>query len=166
MEIKKYDGTIIWQGDAVNIKVALIAAIADRANLYGADLSGANLSGANLSGANLYGANLSGANLYGANLYGAKYDVTQMLKANWATVEPEICAYLMHLDASAISDGVRLMGEWAAGGNCPLSQTNGIGRVVNFKEVREHWSLASSLPPITLWELWVKLAASKEVKIG
>jgi hypothetical protein len=41
------------------------------ANLSGADLSAANLLWANLSGANLSGANLSAANLSGANLSGA-----------------------------------------------------------------------------------------------
>ena len=42
------------------------------ANLVGADLRGANLYGADLRGADLYGANLYGAGLRGANLYGAK----------------------------------------------------------------------------------------------
>ena len=76
----------------MQVRAALEAALASRANLSRADLSGANLSGANLygadlsgadlsvaklsvanlSGADLYGANLSGANLYGADLSGAK----------------------------------------------------------------------------------------------
>jgi uncharacterized protein YjbI with pentapeptide repeats len=41
------------------------------ADLRGADLSSANLHGANLGGADLYGANLGGANLPHANLHGA-----------------------------------------------------------------------------------------------
>jgi len=50
---------------------ALETAIADGANLQGANLRGANLEDANLRGANLRGANLRGANLQGANLRGA-----------------------------------------------------------------------------------------------
>ncbi|MDC4683463.1 pentapeptide repeat-containing protein [Acinetobacter baumannii] len=50
---------------------ALESAIADDANLYGANLRGADLRDANLRGADLRGANLYGADLYGANLYGA-----------------------------------------------------------------------------------------------
>ncbi|HAV4463426.1 TPA: pentapeptide repeat-containing protein [Acinetobacter baumannii] len=50
---------------------ALESAIADGANLSGADLRGANLSCADLRGANLSGANLSCADLRGANLSGA-----------------------------------------------------------------------------------------------
>ena len=141
------------------------------ANLYGANLSRANLSranlsGADLSGANLSGANLSGANLSGANLSGAKYTITQVLLCQWYEVSAETCAYLMRLDASALPNGTQYMNEWAAGGVCPLSKTSGMNRVANFKEVKEHWSLASSLPPITLYELWVKLASEKGVTIS
>ena len=67
-------------------------AVAQRANLYGADLSradlsgahlyGANLSGANLYGAHLYGADLSGANLSGANLYGADLSRADLSRAD------------------------------------------------------------------------------------
>ncbi|MGR8034450.1 pentapeptide repeat-containing protein [Acinetobacter baumannii] len=50
---------------------ALESAIADGANLYGADLRDANLRGADLRGADLRGANLYGADLRGADLFGA-----------------------------------------------------------------------------------------------
>ncbi|MBP4475488.1 pentapeptide repeat-containing protein [Acinetobacter baumannii] len=50
---------------------ALESAIADGANLRGADLFGANLRGADLFGADLRSANLRGANLRGADLRGA-----------------------------------------------------------------------------------------------
>ena len=49
----------------------ILASVAARANLHGANLRGADLYGADLRGANLYGADLRGANLRGANLYGA-----------------------------------------------------------------------------------------------
>jgi hypothetical protein len=52
------------------------------ANLYGADLSGADLSGADLSRANLYGADLSGADLSGANLSGADLSGANLSRAN------------------------------------------------------------------------------------
>ena len=51
--------------------LAVLWAIENRANLYGADLYGANLRGADLRGADLYGADLRGANLRGADLRGA-----------------------------------------------------------------------------------------------
>ena len=50
---------------------AVETAIAQNADLRGADLWGANLRGADLWGADLRGANLRGANLRGANLRGA-----------------------------------------------------------------------------------------------
>jgi len=215
MDIKHINGVVLWSGDAPDIKTALIAAAAARANLQGANLLGANLLGADLRGANLLGANLGGANLWGANLVGAnlvganlreanlreanlggaylrganlreanlvganlwgaylvradlvgaKYDITQMLKAPWGAVSPEICAYLMRLDASALPDGERLMDAWAAGGPCPLSESNGVDRVALFRQQKEHWNLAKTLPSITLWKLWERLAAEKDVKI-
>jgi len=215
MNIKYINGTVLWSGDAPDIKTALIAAVAARAdlrgvnlreanlvganlwgaklreanlrgadlwgvnlreaNLWGAFLRGANLGGANLGGAYLWGANLRGANLGGADLRGAylvradlrgaKYDITQMLKAHWGEVSPEVCAYLMRLDASALPDGERLMDVWAAGGPCPLSESNGVDRVALFQQNKQHWNLAKTLPPITLWELWERLAAEKDVKI-
>ena len=82
---------------SMKIRLAVIWARENRADLYGANLSGANLSGANLyganlsganlyranlSGANLYGANLSGANLYGANLSGANLSGANLYGAN------------------------------------------------------------------------------------
>ena len=148
------------------------------ANLSGANLSEADLSGADLSEANLYaadlrGANLSEANLYAADLYaanlsgadlsGAKYAITQMLFGNWSAVSNTCCAYLMRLDASALPDGVRLMREWVAGGDCPLSRSHGLGRVALFTEREEAWD--ESLPPITLWDLWVMLAGEKQVQL-
>ncbi|MCB0227283.1 MAG: pentapeptide repeat-containing protein, partial [Anaerolineae bacterium] len=51
--------------------LAVLWAIENRANLYGADLYGANLRGADLRGADLRGADLRGADLRGADLRGA-----------------------------------------------------------------------------------------------
>ncbi len=136
------------------------------ANLLGANLLGAYLEKANLVGANLLGANLWEANLAGANLVGAKYNVTQVLLANWREVSPEVCAYLMRLDASALPNGTELMDNWAAGGKCPLQQSNGVDRVALFQQETKHWALAKTLPQITLWELWVMLATEKQVKIS
>ena len=50
---------------------AVETAIAENANLLGADLEGADLRGADLLGADLRGADLLGADLEGANLLGA-----------------------------------------------------------------------------------------------
>ena len=88
MELRSiYGNTIFALEGAKTIAEVIVAALAAKkllrgANLYGADLRGADLYGANLYGADLYGANLRGANLYGsdlrgsdlygANLYGAK----------------------------------------------------------------------------------------------
>ena len=68
------------------MRVAVVKAVAERANLSraylsGADLSSANLYGADLSGANLYGADLSGADLSGANLYGADLSGANLSRA-------------------------------------------------------------------------------------
>ena len=86
----RWDGKVLWEGEAESLKEAIEVAVKQRADLSGANLSGANLyradlygadlsraylSGANLSEANLSGANLSEANLLGANLYGANLNV-------------------------------------------------------------------------------------------
>ncbi|MDC4302515.1 pentapeptide repeat-containing protein [Acinetobacter baumannii] len=61
---------------------ALESAIADDANLFGADLRGADLRGANLRGANLRDANLFGADLRGADLRGANLRGANLRDAN------------------------------------------------------------------------------------
>jgi len=73
---------------SVKIRLAVKAAIKEKANLYGANLSGADLYGANLSGADLYGANLYGANLSGADLYGA--NLKDAKDAEWAIAKTRI----------------------------------------------------------------------------
>ena len=76
VEIKNFNGSVLYSCEALSTRECLIMAVKDgadlrEANLYEANLYGANLYGANLYGADLYEANLYGANLYGANLYGA-----------------------------------------------------------------------------------------------
>ena len=69
IEIKHRDtGAVVWSSEHPSLSEALTAAVAERANLRGADLGDANLRGANLGDADLGGANLGGANLGGANL--------------------------------------------------------------------------------------------------
>ena len=91
--LHRYTGTVLYSAvDVTDIKSAVLAAIASRANLRyanlryanlrGANLSGANLSGATLSDANLSDANLSGANLSGANLSGANLSWANLSGAN------------------------------------------------------------------------------------
>lgn len=73
IQIKNIAGKILYEyknGNAT-IKDAVVAAVKEKANLYGAYLSGADLRGADLRVANLRVANLCGANLHGANLHGA-----------------------------------------------------------------------------------------------
>ncbi|WP_151762503.1 pentapeptide repeat-containing protein [Acinetobacter junii] len=62
---------------------ALEEAVANGANLRGANLEGANLRDANLEGANLRDANLEGANLRGANLEGAKDSPLIITSLRW-----------------------------------------------------------------------------------
>ena len=72
IEIKnRFNGSVIFECEALNIKAALEIAVSKKVDLGGANLGGANLRGANLRGANLGGANLRGANLGDANLGGA-----------------------------------------------------------------------------------------------
>jgi len=88
IEIKnRWDGNVLWSGDAASLKDGLHIALKSRADLYGANLSRAdlyraNLSGANLSGADLYGANLSRADLYRADLYRADLSGANLSGAN------------------------------------------------------------------------------------
>jgi len=153
----KLAGTCLCKANlsGANFRKACLAG----ACLYGADLSMAYCFEANFSRSYLSGAHLYKMDLSGADLSDARYDVPQMLKADWGDVEPEICAHLMRLNASAVPNGFSMMDNWAAGGvSLPA-------RIAVFQERREHWGLVKSLPQISLWELWERLAASKEVKI-
>ena len=68
LEIKsRWDGHVIYSGEAETLKDLVGTAVRSHA-----DLGGANLYGANLGGADLSGADLRGACLYGADLGGAK----------------------------------------------------------------------------------------------
>ena len=75
IEIKyRITDVVLYKCEAANIKEAVEKAVADGANLRGADLEGANLRGADLGGANLRDSYLAGANLEGANLRGTNLD--------------------------------------------------------------------------------------------
>jgi hypothetical protein len=107
MELRRVDGSVIGNGEAVkgiaeehradlrgadlceaylrgaNLREAkLRGADLCAANLCEADLCEANLCEANLRGANLRGANLRGANLRAANLYGADLRAANLRGAN------------------------------------------------------------------------------------
>jgi len=96
-EILNNSDDVIYSSDKETIKEAVVEAVSDEADLYGADLSGANLreanlreadlSGADLSGANLREADLSGANLYGANLSGANLREANLYGADLMSVK-------------------------------------------------------------------------------
>jgi len=70
------------EGYSVKLGLAVKKAIANGANLGGADLRSANLSGANLRSADLRSANLAGANLTGANLGGANLSGANLRSAD------------------------------------------------------------------------------------
>jgi len=67
---------------SLKLGLAVKWAIANKANLTGANLTEANLTGANLTEANLTGANLTEANLTGANLTGANLTGANLRGAN------------------------------------------------------------------------------------
>jgi len=73
---------VLYQDDLKDLSATVVAAVAARANLYGAYLSGAYLSRAYLYGANLSRANLSGANLSRADLSGANLSRADLSGAN------------------------------------------------------------------------------------
>ena len=61
-EIKNYwSGSLIFECEALSLKIAVEKAVEQKVSLRGADLSGADLRGAVLSGADLSGADLRGA---------------------------------------------------------------------------------------------------------
>jgi hypothetical protein len=73
MELKNLSGDVLFTLEsAKTICELVVAAVAAKTNLGGANLDGANLGGADLGGAHLDGANLGGAYLSGADLSGAK----------------------------------------------------------------------------------------------
>jgi len=83
IEIKnRWTDEVIYSGEYETLKDAVISAVANCANLSGADLNGANLRRADLSGANLNGAYLSDANLSDADLSGADLSDANLNGAN------------------------------------------------------------------------------------
>jgi hypothetical protein len=86
-EIKsRWNGSVLFSLETETLKLAIEAAVSQRAYLEGANLGGANLEGANLEGANLGGANLGGANGLGKfpiQILGHKH-------AMWTTQDGEL----------------------------------------------------------------------------
>ena len=94
IEIKHRDtGAVVWSSEHPSLSEALTAAVAERANLRGADLGDANLRGANLGGAYLRGANLGGAYLGGANLGGANLGDANLGDANLIDAGVDVRGY-------------------------------------------------------------------------
>jgi uncharacterized protein YjbI with pentapeptide repeats len=74
-EIKHHiTGSLLFECEALSLKIAVELAVSKGASLRGADLRGADLDGASLRGADLDGADLRGASLDGASLRGAYLD--------------------------------------------------------------------------------------------
>ena len=74
MEIQiknRYNDSVIFEGDFVDIRQAVETAVKNKVNLCGADLGGTDLTGADLTGADLTGADMRVADLFGADLSGA-----------------------------------------------------------------------------------------------
>jgi hypothetical protein len=78
----RFTNEVIFSDSSETMRDCVFAAIAARADLYGANLSGANLSGADLSGAYLSEADLSGANLSGADLSRANLSGADLSEAD------------------------------------------------------------------------------------
>ena len=122
MQIKinnRFSGSLIFECDAENIKVAVELEVSKKINLRGANLSGANLGGAYLGGANLgsaylggaylgcvclSGAYLGGAYLGGANLSGANLSGAYLGGAYLGCV----CLSGANLGGAKISDGITI----------------------------------------------------------
>ena len=84
-EIKhRYSGVVLFSLETTDLRLAVEAAVKNKANLSKANLSKANLSEANLSKANLSKANLSKANLSKADL--SKANLTQIRDDLWAVL--------------------------------------------------------------------------------
>ena len=171
-------GKLLFEAAVDTVAAALLLAIQQGADLYGANLSGADLSGANLSGADLSGANLEGASLYGANLEGANLyganlrraslsganlrganlpSPTMILMASWGGVSDVLCRDLMTYDAACHSDPSKF-DVWAKGGDCPYSGEK-IQRAANFSENRSLWD--ANAPLCRPYELMVRVMKEK-----
>ncbi len=82
-EIKhRWSGSVLFECEALSLRLAVEAAVEKGADLEGADLEGADLKGADLKGAYLEGAYLEGADLKGANLRDAYLEGAYLEGAN------------------------------------------------------------------------------------
>ena len=115
MEIKNWNGYVLFSGEFKTKKEMVEEAVKARANLSRADLSGANLSRANLSRANLSRADLSGADLSGANLSRAYLSRADLSGANLSRADLS-GANLSRADLSRANSLVKIMG--VIPGNC------------------------------------------------
>ena len=157
------DPTIEIELEDANLRnVSFAGANLREADLSGCILIGSNFENADLSHADLSNCSLSCANLAGANLTCASHSVPQMLVAFWGDVSEELCRDMMRLDASAHPEP-RLFDNWAYyDAGCPYLDSY-ISRVCYFNEDPDFWK--SGRPP-SLWRIWCRLAAEKNVKIG
>jgi hypothetical protein len=104
-EIKsRWSSRVLFECEALSLKLALRKAVEAKADLRGANLGGADLRGADLRGADLRGANLGGANLRdaylrgadlgGANLGGANLGDANLRDANLGEIKHDLWAIL------------------------------------------------------------------------
>jgi len=75
----RWNGSVIFECEAISLRVAVELAVRKRVSLSDADLSAANLRAANLRGANLSDADLRAADLSAADLSDAKKDFLKKL---------------------------------------------------------------------------------------
>jgi len=88
IEIKhRWNGSILFAGEFGSLRLAVEAAIAQKADLRAADLSAANLSAANLRAANLRAADLSAANLRAADLSAADLSAANLSDADLSAAD-------------------------------------------------------------------------------
>ena len=82
MEVKGWDGRVLFVSKKKSVRRAVEEAVASGADLTRADLAGAYLTGADLTGANLTRADLTRADLTGAYLTGADLTGADLTGAN------------------------------------------------------------------------------------
>ena len=116
--VHRFTGATLYEGEHESLRDAVIAAVAQKKDLAGANLAGAYLADANLTGAYLTGANLARANLTDAYLA----DATMPAGYRWEAYLADVVPALLKAGGKALASvATKETWECHSWENCPMA---------------------------------------------